>query len=191
MAYYLDVKIHTVARLDETPWGWHTLTTICVVVRPALHLQRSYRHPVTDSMNCFHSQTTLVTSTRGCCAPASHSWTKTSCKSLFEIIINNLSVVSIIVVMVPDATPTAGFKSGAHHAQPQPGHAPSLPRALCLRSRVSSYGPPFCVRPSLLKREKIVSPALNTSGRSQRDWAEPPHTLSLQVNITRGRSSRE
>lgn len=90
-----------------------------------------------------------------------------------------------------DATPTLEFKSGAHHSQPRRGHAHLPLWSLRLRSRTSSYGPPFCVRPTLPKREKTISSPLRKIRPSQPDLRVRPHSPKIQVNITGERSYRE
>lgn len=90
-----------------------------------------------------------------------------------------------------DATPTPKFKSGAHHSQPRKDHA-HLPLWLHrLRSRTSSYGPPFCVGPTLPKREKTISSPLRKIRPSQPDLRDRPHSPKARVNITGERSCRE
>lgn len=52
-------------------------------------------------------------------------------------------------------------------AKPRP--LPSCLLADVVRMRTRSYGPPFYVRPSLLKREKIISVALSKFRRPEAD----------------------
>ncbi|KAK5873926.1 hypothetical protein PBY51_018922 [Eleginops maclovinus] len=92
------------------------------------------------------------------------------------------------VVQQPVATPTTEFKSGAQHPHRVLGH--SLRCCLCAAS-VALKGPPFCVRPTLPKREKIISPALGTYGRSLRGREEPPSIQSPRLNIPDKRSNQE
>lgn len=90
-----------------------------------------------------------------------------------------------------DATPTPRFKSGAHHSQLRKDHA-HLPLWLHrVRSRTSSYGPPFYVGPTLPKREKTISSPLRKIRPSQPNLRDRPHSPKAQVNITGERSCRE